>query len=88
MHDGSDSEGREERDATAPGTPEAGDQAAGGKPGDEGSGSSGGEGQDSPGADNAEATPKIGEGGEKGQTAVPAPDDDVGGAEDEESRTE
>ncbi len=85
MFEGSE---REEFDAAAPGTPESGDQAAGGKPGDETSGGLGGEGQDSPGADNAEATPKIGEGGEKGQTAVPAPDDDVGGAEDEESRTE
>jgi|GEM_PF-4813691 hypothetical protein len=88
MFDGSESEGREDRDTTAPGTPEAGDQAAGGKPGEEGSGSLGGEGQESPGADNAEATPKIGEEGEKGQTAVPAPDDDVGGAEDEDDRTE
>ncbi len=88
MFDGSESEGREERDVTAPGTPEAGDQAVGGKPRDADSGGVGGEGEESPGTHKAAVTQKIGEQGEKGQTQVPAPDDDVGGAEGEEDRTE
>ena len=88
MFDGSESEGREERDVTAPGTPETGDQAAAGKPGDEASGGVGGEGEESPGTNKAAVTTKIGEQGDKCQTAVPAPDDDVGGAEDEDDRTE
>ncbi len=79
---------REERDSTAPGTPESGDQATSGKPDDEPSGGVGGEGEASPGANKDAATPKIGEDGERGQTQVPAPDDDVGGARDEEHRTE
>lgn len=45
-------------------------------------------GQGGEGAGAAAATPEIGEDGEVGQTAVPAPDDDVGGAEDEEDRTD
>lgn len=45
-------------------------------------------GQGGEGSGAASATPKIGEDGEPGQTAVPAPDDDVGGAEDEEDRTD
>jgi hypothetical protein len=40
------------------------------------------------GARNADAAPAIDEGGEAGQTQAPAPDDDVGGAEDEPDRTE
>lgn len=35
-----------------------------------------------------EATPSIGTEGNPGQTQVDAPDDDSGGAEDDESRTE
>jgi hypothetical protein len=40
------------------------------------------------GARNADAAPSIDEGGQAGQTQTPAPDDDVGGAEREEDRTE
>lgn len=45
-------------------------------------------GQGGEGSGAASATPEIGEDGEVGQTAVPAPDDDVGGAEDEPDRTD
>jgi hypothetical protein len=38
-------------------------------------------GQDGEGGGAAAATPGIGEDGEPGQTAVPAPADDTGGAE-------
>ena len=45
-------------------------------------------GQGGEGSGAASATPEIGEDGEVGQTAVPAPDDDVGGAEEEPDRTD
>ena len=45
-------------------------------------------GQGGEGAGATSATPEIGEEGEVGQTAVPAPDDDAGGARDEEERTD
>jgi hypothetical protein len=45
-------------------------------------------GQGGEGSGAASATPEIGEDGEPGQTAVPAPDDDVGGAEDQPDRTD
>ena len=44
-------------------------------------------GQGGEGSGAASATPEIGEEGEPGQTAVPAPDDDVGGA-DQTDRTD
>jgi hypothetical protein len=40
------------------------------------------------GSRKEEATPDIGTDGTPGQTQVDAPDDDAGGARDEESRTE
>ena len=43
-------------------------------------------GQGGEGSGAASATPEIGEEGEVGQTQVPAPEDDVGGAEDEPER--
>ncbi|MDX6370332.1 MAG: hypothetical protein QOG93_1834 [Gaiellaceae bacterium] len=45
-------------------------------------------GPEDAGSRKEEATPDIGTDGNPGQTQVDAPDDDVGGAEDEESRTE
>jgi hypothetical protein len=45
-------------------------------------------GQGGEGSGAASATPEIGEEGEVGQTQVPAPDDDTGGAEDEPHRTD
>jgi hypothetical protein len=45
-------------------------------------------GQGGEGSGAASATPDIGEDGEPGQTVVPAPEDDVGGAEGEEDRTD
>jgi hypothetical protein len=45
-------------------------------------------GQGGEGSGASSATPDIGTEGEPGQTAVPAPDDDVGGAEGEEDRTD
>ena len=45
-------------------------------------------GQGGEGSGAAAATPEIGEDGEPGQTTVPAPDDDVGGAEDQPDRTD
>ncbi len=62
--------------------PDAGDQAAGGKPGDAEDSGDEAAGQEKPGAVNADATPKIEEQGVKGQTAYPADDEDVGVPED------
>jgi hypothetical protein len=45
-------------------------------------------GPDDAGERKAEATPEIGTDGEHGQTQTPAPDDDAGGARDEQDRTE
>jgi hypothetical protein len=45
-------------------------------------------GPDDAGSRKSEATPPIGTDGEPGQTQVDAPDDDAGGAEGHESRTE
>jgi hypothetical protein len=45
-------------------------------------------GPDDAGSRKSEATPPIGTDGEQGQTQVPAPDDDAGGAEGEPSRTD
>ena len=45
-------------------------------------------GQGGQGAEQARTTPEISEEGEHGQTQVPAPDDDVGGAEGEPDRTD
>ena len=45
-------------------------------------------GQGGEGSGAAAATPNVGEEGEVGQTQVPAPEDDVGGAEGEEDRTD
>ena len=45
-------------------------------------------GPDDAGSRKEEATPSIGTDGEPGQTQTPAPADDAGGAQDEESRTE
>lgn len=42
------------------------------------------EGQGGEGARNAEATPPIGQDAQPGQTATPAPEDDVGVPPDEE----
>lgn len=45
-------------------------------------------GQGGEGSGAASATPPIGEEGEVGQTAVPAPDDDPGVPEEEDDRTD
>jgi hypothetical protein len=45
-------------------------------------------GPDDAGSRKEEATPRIGTDGVPGQTEVPAPDDDEGGAEGHPSRTE
>jgi hypothetical protein len=45
-------------------------------------------GQGGEGADQAATTPAISVEGEHGQTQVPAPDDDKGGADDEPDRTD
>jgi hypothetical protein len=76
---------RDDREREGHGTPESGDQAAGGKPGDEPSGGTGGEGHQGSGTDKESVTERIGEDGEKGQTAIPAPDDDVGEGSGDES---
>jgi hypothetical protein len=45
-------------------------------------------GPEDAGSRKEEATPDIGTDGEAGQTQVDAPDDDVGGADEEADRTE
>jgi hypothetical protein len=45
-------------------------------------------GPEDAGSRKEEATPDIGTDGNPGQTQTEAPDDDAGGARDEESRTE
>jgi hypothetical protein len=45
-------------------------------------------GPDDAGSRKEEATPPVGAEGNPGQTQVDAPDDEAGGAEGEESRTE
>ncbi len=62
--------------------PDAGEQAAGGKPGDAEDSGDEAAGQEKPGADNAAATPEIDEQGVKGQTAHAADDEDVGVPDD------
>ncbi|CAN5786893.1 MAG: hypothetical protein H0W05_01255 [Thermoleophilaceae bacterium] len=63
-------------------TPDAGDQAVGGKPDDAEDSGETAAGQKKPGEVNADATPRIEEQGVKGQTAHPADDDDVGVPDD------
>ncbi len=54
----------------------------------QGSGSEPLHGQGGEGKANQEATPHIEEQGKPGQTQVPAPDDDVGGQQGGEDRTD
>lgn len=64
-------------------TPDAGEPAVGGKSSDESPGGpTGGEGDESPGGAKEKVTQPIGEEGRVGETAHPAPEDDVGLSED------